>query len=51
MQSIDLMKTYAYGTSKYLVSEKEKIKCSNITKQYKNGVANDDILPMHNLVE
>ena len=36
MQSIDSIKTYAYGTSKDLVSEKEEIKCSNITKRYKN---------------
>ena len=33
MQSIDLTETYAYGTSKYLISEKEKIKYSNIIKQ------------------
>ena len=25
-QSIDLIETYVYGTSKYLVSEKEEIK-------------------------
>ena len=35
MQSIDSIETYAYGTSKDLVIEKEKIKCSNIIKQYK----------------
>ena len=35
MQSIDLTETYAYGTSKNLVSEKEEIKCNNIIKQYK----------------
>ena len=33
--SIDSIKTYVYGTSKDLVSEKEKIKCNNIIKQYK----------------
>ena len=32
MQSIDSIEPYAYGTSKDLVSEKEKIKCSNIMK-------------------
>ena len=32
MQSIDLIETYAYGTSKNLVSDKEEIKCSNIIK-------------------
>ena len=32
MQSIDSMETYADGTSKALVSEKEEIKCNNVTK-------------------
>ena len=36
MQSIDSIETYAYGTSKDLVSEKEVIKFNNIMKQYKN---------------
>ena len=36
MQSIDSIETYAYGTSKDQVSEKEEIKCNNIIKQYKN---------------
>ena len=35
MQSIDLIETYGYGTSKDLLSEKEEIKCSNIIKRYK----------------
>ena len=35
MQSIDSIETYAYGTSQDLVSDKEKIKCSNIRKRYK----------------
>ena len=35
MQSIDSIETYAYGISKDLISKKEEIKCSNITKQYK----------------
>ena len=30
MQSIDLIKTHAYGASKDLVSEKEVIKCNTI---------------------
>ena len=34
MQSIAI-ETNAYGTSKDLVSEKEKIKCKSITKRYK----------------
>ena len=33
MQSIDSIETYAYGTSKNLVCEKEEIKFSNIIKQ------------------
>ena len=36
MQSIDLMETYAHGSSKDLVCKKENTKCSNIIKQYKN---------------
>ena len=32
MQQIDSIEPYAYGTSKHLVSEKEKIKCTNIIK-------------------
>ena len=35
MQSSDLIETYAYGTSKYLVSDKEEIKCSNVIKRFK----------------
>ena len=33
MQSNDSIETYAYGMSKDLVSEKEEIKCNNITKR------------------
>ena len=32
MQSFDSIETYAYGTSKDLVSEKEEIKCNNKIK-------------------
>ena len=32
LQQIDSIEPYAYGTSKDLVSEKEKIKCTNIIK-------------------
>ena len=28
MQSVDLIQTYTFGTSKYLGSEKEEIKCN-----------------------
>ena len=31
MQSVDLIGTNAYGTSKDLACEKEEIKCNNIT--------------------
>ena len=36
MQSIGSIETYAYGTSKDLVSELEEIKCNNTIKRYKN---------------
>ena len=37
MQSIDLIETYAYGMNKdVIICKKEKIKCNNIIKQYKN---------------
>ena len=38
MQSIDSIKTYAYGTSKDLIYKKEEIKCKNIIKQYKKSL-------------
>ena len=34
MQSNYSIETYAYGTNKDLVSEKEEIKCKNIIKRY-----------------
>ena len=36
MQSIGSIETYVYRRSKDLVSEKEKVKCNNIIKRYKN---------------
>ena len=36
MQLIDSIQTYAYGTRKNLVSEREEIKGKNIVKRYKN---------------
>ena len=36
VQYIDLIEIHAYGTSKDLVSEKEKIKCDNMIKGYQN---------------
>ena len=36
MQSIDSIETYVCGASKDLLCKKEKIKCDNIIKQYKN---------------
>ena len=36
MESIDSIGKYAYKRSKYIVSEKDEIKCKNIVKQYKN---------------
>ena len=35
MQAIDSIETYAYVTSKDLVSEKEEIKCNRMIKRYK----------------
>ena len=35
MQSIDSVKTNAYGMSKDSANEKEEINCINIIKQYK----------------
>ena len=35
MQSIDLIKTYAYGKSKDLVRDEEENKCNSIIKRYK----------------
>ena len=37
MKSIELIATYAYGTSKDLVGEKEEIQCSYIIKQNKKN--------------
>ena len=36
IQSINSIETYAHRKNKYLVFEKEKIKCNNIIKQQKN---------------
>ena len=36
IQLIDSIETYAYGTGKYLVSEKEEINGNNIRKQCKD---------------
>ena len=36
LQLIDLVKMYAYRTSKTLLHKKEKIKCRNTKRQYKN---------------
>ena len=36
MQSIGSIKRYVYVTRKDLVSEKEEIKCKNLTKRYRN---------------
>ena len=35
MQSIDSIEKYLYGTSKDVVSEKEKVKCNSMMKRYK----------------
>ena len=43
MKSIELIATYAYGTSKDLVSEKEEIQYSYIIKRNKKMINIDDI--------
>ena len=51
MQSIDSTGTYAYGTSKDLVSDKEKIRCNNIINDT-NMINFDDLvknIKEHNL--
>ena len=35
MQSIDLVETNAYETTKDLISEKQESECNNIIKRYK----------------
>ena len=35
MQSVDSIEKYLYGTSKDVVSEKEKVKCNSMIKRYK----------------
>ena len=42
MRSIDSIETYAYGTSKYLVSKKEEIKCNN-NKMKQDMINFDDV--------
>ena len=41
MQSIDSIETYVYGTSKYLVSEKEVMKCN---KSIQKMISFDDVI-------
>ena len=43
MRSIHSIETYAYGTSKDLVSKKQEIKCNNIIKRYKKMINFDDV--------
>ena len=43
MQSIDSIETYAYGTRKDIISEKEETKCNNRINQYKKLIKFDDV--------
>ena len=43
MQSFDSIETYAYGTSKYLVTETEEIKCNNIIITIQKMINFDDV--------
>ena len=36
IESIDLIKTYAYGMNEDAICAKEEIKCSNTIKKYKH---------------
>ena len=49
MQSIDLIETYAYRTGKDLVSEREEVKCNNITNDTK--MINFDDVIKENIIE
>ena len=35
IQSIDSVETYAFGTSKDIVCQKEELKCNNIIRKYR----------------
>ena len=43
IQSIDLIETYAYGTSKDLKCKKEENECNNAIKQYFDYITKEDI--------
>ena len=43
MQSIDLIETYAYGTSTYLGSKKEEIKCNSDIKMIQKMINFHDV--------
>ena len=43
IQSVNSVETYAYGTSKDLVLEREEIQCYNVIKRYKKMVNFDDV--------
>ena len=48
IQSVNSVETYPYGTSNYLVCKKEKVKCNNIIKQYKNDDVKKESIKEHN---
>ena len=50
MQSVYSIETYAYGTTKDLLKEKEEIKCNNIVKQFKKMI-NVDKFTKENIKE
>ena len=47
IQSVNSVETYQYGTSNYLVCKKEKVKCNNIIKQYKNDDVTKESIKEH----
>ena len=44
MQSIDSIETYACGTNKDLINDKEEIKCSNTINQPQKMINFDDVV-------
>ena len=49
MQVIDSIGIYAYGASKYLVSEKGDIKFINIIKPHTNALSSNDVKRMQSV--
>ena len=44
MESIDMIESYAYGTSRDLISEEEKIWCRKIAKKKKKKIKKNTVI-------